>query len=145
MARMHTRKRGRSGSKKVYGVQPSWIQYSKDEIVNTIVNLKKSGVPPSVIGIRLRDQYGIPTVKAVLGTKLGKILAEKGLKDEVPEDLSNLIRRYNNVAKHVELNPKDQANKRGRDLIMAKMLRLVKYYKRTGVLDEKWNLSKVLR
>ncbi|BAB60373.1 ribosomal protein small subunit S13 [Thermoplasma volcanium GSS1] len=145
MARMHTRKRGKSGSKKVYGVEPNWVQYSKDEILNIAVDLKKSGMTSSVVGIRLRDQYGVPTVKAIFGKKLNKLLAEKGIRDEIPEDLNSLIKRYNNVAKHVELNPKDHSNKRGRDLIMAKMLRLVRYYKRTGVLDQKWNLSKVLR
>ncbi len=145
MARMHTRKRGKSGSKRVYGEKPTWVQYSNEEIINTIVDLKKNGVSASVIGIRLRDQYGIPSVKEVIGKKINKILAEKGLKDEIPEDLNSLIKTYNNVSKHVNLNPKDQSNKRARNLIMAKMLRLVRYYKRSGTLDEKWNLSKVVK
>ncbi|MGC8608434.1 MAG: 30S ribosomal protein S15 [Thermoplasmata archaeon] len=145
MARMHTRKRGKSGSKRIYGEKPAWIQYTNEEIVNTITELKKNGTPSSVIGIRLRDQYGIPSVKAVMGKKINKILEEKGMKDEIPEDLSNLIKKYNNASRHVDLNPKDQSNKRGRDLIMSKMLRLVRYYKRMGTLDQKWNLSKVVK
>ncbi len=98
MARMHTRKRGKSGSKRIYGEKPAWIQYTNEEIVNTITELKKNGTPSSVIGIRLRDQYGIPSVKAVMGKKINKILEEKGMKDEIPEDLSNLIKKYNNAS-----------------------------------------------
>jgi small subunit ribosomal protein S15 len=36
------------------------------------------------------------------------------------------------------------SNIRGEMLIMSKMLRLVRYYKRTGSIAPEWNLSKVL-
>ena len=36
------------------------------------------------------------------------------------------------VSKHIVANKRDMSNTRGRNLIMAKMLRLVKYYKRCG-------------
>ncbi len=145
MARMHTRKRGKSKSRKLFSSQkPNWIQFSNEEITKMIVDMKKSGTSPSLIGIRLRDEYGIPGAKAVLGIKLGQVLREKGLTDPVPEDLMNLIRRYQNVSKHMELNSKDFSNKRGQMLIMSKILRLVKYYKREGKLAPEWNLAKVL-
>ena len=72
------------------------------------------------------------------------MLGEAGLTDPVPEDLMNLIRRYQNVSKHMELNSKDFSNKRGQMLIMSKILRMVKYYKREGKLAPEWNLAKVL-
>ncbi|MCL5732086.1 MAG: 30S ribosomal protein S15 [Candidatus Thermoplasmatota archaeon] len=145
MARMHTRKRGKSKSRKIYSNQkPNWIQFSNDEITKMIVDMKKSGTSPSMIGIRLRDEYGIPGAKAVLGRKLGQVLGEAGLTDPVPEDLMNLIRRYQNASKHMELNSKDFSNKRGQMLIMSKILRMVKYYKREGKLAPEWNLAKVL-
>ena len=73
MARMHTRKRGKSKSRKIYSNQkPNWIQFSNDEITKMIVDMKKSGTSPSMIGVRLRDEYGIPGAKAVLGRKLGR-------------------------------------------------------------------------
>ena len=145
MARMHTRKRGKSKSRKIYSAdKPDWIQFSEDEIKNLVVEMKKSGLSSSVIGIKLRDQYGIPGVRSVLGKKLNEVLEESGQADQVPEDLMNLIRRYQNVSKHLEMNSKDFSNKRGQTLIMSKILRLVKYYKHTGKLQPEWNLARVL-
>lgn len=145
MARMHTRKRGRSKSRKIYSQEkPDWIQFSNDEIEKMIVDLKKAGNSNSVIGVKLRDQYGIPGTKAVLGKKLGAVLKSAGEVDPVPEDLMNLIKKYRNVSTHMDANRNDMSNKRGQELLMAKILRLVKYYKREGYLSREWNLSKVL-
>ncbi|MCL4340541.1 MAG: 30S ribosomal protein S15 [Candidatus Thermoplasmatota archaeon] len=145
MARMHTRKRGKSKSRKIYSSEkPNWIQFSNDEVIKMIVDMKKAGSTSSAIGIKLRDQYGIPSTRAVLGKKVNQVLAEAGIKDQVPEDLLNLIRRYQSASRHIELNPKDYSNKRGQMLIMSKILRLVKYYKREGKLAPEWNLAKVL-
>ncbi len=145
MARMHTRKRGRSKSKRIYSSEkPDWIQFSNEEVEKMIVDLKKAGNSSSVIGVKLRDQYGIPGSKVVLGKKIGVILKSAGLVDPVPEDLMNLIKKYRNVSKHMEANRNDMSNKRGQALLMAKILRMVKYYKRSGYLAPEWNLSKVL-
>ncbi len=145
MARMHTRKRGKSKSRRIYSQEkPDWIQFSNEEVEKMIIDLKTAGTSNSVIGVKLRDQYGIPGTKAVLGKKLGKVLQSAGIKDEVPEDLMNLIKKYRNVSKHMDLNRNDMSNKRGQALLMAKILRLVKYYKRSGYLAPEWNLSRVL-
>ena len=145
MARMHTRKRGKSKSRRIYSqVKPDWIQFSNEEVEKMIVDLKKAGTTNSVIGVKLRDQYGIPGTKTVLGKKLGKVLQSAGIKDDVPEDLLNLIKKYRSATKHMDANRNDMSNKRGQALLMAKILRLVKYYKRSGSLAPEWNLSKVL-
>ncbi|WP_075056360.1 30S ribosomal protein S15 [Thermogymnomonas acidicola] len=146
MARLHTRKRGgKSGSKRVYTeTRPSWVQMSDQEVVDTIRNLRSQGMSYSMIGITLRDQYGIPSTRTVMRKKLGKIIQELGMAPQVPEDLMNLIERYRNITKHVEMNKNDLDNKRRQALLMSKILRLVKYYKREGYLSEEWNLSKVL-
>ena len=145
MARMHTRKRGKSKSRRIYSRgKPDWIQFSNEEVEKMIVDLKKAGTTNSVIGVKLRDQYGIPGTKTVLGKKLGKVLQSAGIKDDVPEDLLNLIKKYRSATKHMDANRNDMSNKRGQALLMAKILRLVKYYKRSGSLAPEWNLSKVL-
>ncbi len=145
MARMHTRKRGKSGSRRIsMAERPSWIQLSDDEIKEEVVKLKKDGMSTSMIGIKLRDQYTVPGVRPVLHEKMTKVLEENGVKDEVPEDLQFLIKRYKNVSKHLLLNKKDISNERGKELIMAKILRLVRYYKRTGRLSNDWSLNRVL-
>jgi len=145
MARMHTRKRGKSGSRRIAMVErSSLIQLSDNEITEEIVKLKKDGMTTSEIGIKLRDQYTVPGVRPVLHKKMTKILEENGIKDDIPEDLQFLIKRYKNVSKHLLLNKKDISNKRGKDLIMSKILRLMRYYKRTGRLSKDWSLDRVL-
>lgn len=142
---MHTRKRGRSGSHRFrYTEKPTWVTASPAEIEDTIVQLRNSNLSSAVIGVRLRDQYGIPSTKAVLGKKLGDVLSEKELKSDIPEDLKSVIEKYKRVSKHLELNTADKKNFRSRSLLMAKTRRLIKYYKRKDMLPPGWNLEKVL-
>jgi len=119
-------------------VAPPWVKYSPKEVEELVVSLYRKGYPPSMIGIILRDQYGIPLVKAITGKKILRILRERGLAPEIPEDLYNLIRRAIRVRRHLEEHPKDYHSKRGLQLIESKIHRLVKYYKRKGVLPPDW-------
>jgi len=109
-----------------------------EEVEELVVSLYRKGYPPSMIGMILRDTYGIPSVRAVTGKKLVRILRERGLAPEIPEDLANLIRRAARVRRHLEEHPKDYHSKRGLQLIESKIHRLVKYYKRIGVLPPDW-------
>jgi len=108
------------------------------EVEDMIISLVKKGFPPSMIGIILRDQYGIPLAKMVTKKKITQILREKGLAPEIPEDLYNLIRRAKRVRRHLEEHPKDFHSKRGLQLIESKIRRLAKYYKSRGVLPSDW-------
>ena len=91
-----------------------------------------------MIFIDLRDQYGIPSTKTVLGKKITEILKDNGTEFEYPEDLLNLIKRAVNIREHLEENPKDLHSKRGLMIIESKIRRLVKYYTRNNVLPEGW-------
>ena len=117
---------------------PPWVKYSPVEVEELVVSLAKKGYPPSMIGIILRDQYGIPLVKMVTKKKITQILREKGLAPEIPEDLYNLIRRAMRVRRHLEEHPKDYHSKRGLQLIESKIRRLAKYYKSRGILPPDW-------
>ncbi len=117
---------------------PSWVKYTPEEVENLVVELARKGYPPSMIGIILRDQYGIPLVKQITGKKIVQILKEHGLAPKIPEDLANLIKRAIRVRRHLEEHPKDYHSKRGLQLIESKIRRLVKYYKREGVLPPDW-------
>ncbi|AKA49568.1 30S ribosomal protein S15 [uncultured archaeon] len=146
MARMHTRKKGKSGSRAQFSTENhTWVEMSNDEIKETVVKLKNEGLSKSLIGIRLRDQYGIPSTKVMFNQKLGVLLGSEGLAENIPEDLNNLISRYQRVKRHNQLNSKDTANARNGALIMAKILRLVRYYKRKGVLPAEWKLGRVIK
>lgn len=118
--------------------KPEWLEMTEEEIVELIVKLHKEGQSTSQIGIILRDQYGIPSTKTVLGAKITDILKDNGTEFEYPEDLLNLIKRAVNIREHLEENPKDLHSKRGLMIIESKIRRLVKYYTRNNVLPEGW-------
>ena len=118
--------------------RPEWVTYSDEEIEEMILKFNREGKSTSEIGIILRDQYGIPSTKTVLGAKITEILKDNGTEFEYPEDLLNLIKRAVNIRDHLEENPKDLHSKRGLMIIESKIRRLVKYYTRNNVLPEGW-------
>ena len=139
MARMHSRKKGKSGSTRpVKKTVPSWVRYKSKEAELLVVKLAKEGFSPSQIGVHLRDNYGIPNVKAITKKSVTKTLGEKNLLGEYPEDLMSAIRKNVLVRKHLENNNRDKTAKRGLQLADSKIMRLVKYYKRSGRLPADW-------
>lgn len=135
MARMHARKKGKSGSTKpVVSQADKWLEYNNDEIVKIIIDLAKAGKTPSQIGLTLRDQYGVPDVEALTKKKITQIMKEHKLAPALPEDLTNMLRQALNLRKHLERNPRDQSNSRGLQLTESKIKRLVHYYKRKKTL-----------
>ena len=119
-------------------VKPEWIEYSNEEIEELILKLRKEGNSTSMIGIVLRDQYGVPDVKLITGKKITKILEDHGQELKYPEDLMNLIRRAVNIRDHLAENPKDLHTRRGLRIIESNIRRLVRYYVNEGVLPEGW-------
>ncbi|MEM4397197.1 MAG: 30S ribosomal protein S15 [Candidatus Woesearchaeota archaeon] len=140
MARMHSRAKGKAGSKKPSKKSNyTWMNYKPKEIEMLIIKLAKEGNSTSKIGLILRDSYGIPDVKAILKKNISDILEKKELLPKVPENLSSLLHRVIALQKHLENNKKDTTAKRGLMLTESKIRRLVKYYKKTGKLPETWN------
>lgn len=119
-------------------VKPEWIEYSNEEIEELILKLRKEGNSTSMIGIILRDQYGVPDVKLITGMKITKILENHDQGLEYPEDLMNLIRKAVNIRDHLKENPKDLHTRRGLRIVESKIRRLVRYYRNEGVLPEEW-------
>lgn len=139
MARMHSRKRGKSGSTRpLRSSPPNWVSYGEQEIVDLIVKLSKEGNSPSKIGVILRDQYGIPDVPQVTKKKLTQILLENNVPLVIPEDLQNLIKKAVSLRKHLELHKKDINNKHSLLLVESKIRRLVKYYAIKGRIPSGW-------
>ena len=139
MARMYSRKRGKSGSKKPSGkTSQSWLSYKPREVEMLIVRLAKAEKTPSQIGLILRDTYGIPDVRMLLKKKITVVLKEKKLLKELPEDLLSLIKRDIALMKHAQSNKQDMTAKRGQQITESKINKLVKYYKRTKKISETW-------
>ncbi len=139
MARMYSRKKGKSGSKKpLKKAVPSWVRYKGREVELLVAKLAKEGNTPSQIGLHLRDNYGIPDVRMLTKKSIIQILKEKNLLAELPEDLMAVIRKNVMLRKHLENNHADMVAKRGLQLVESRIRRLVGYYKSTGRLAADW-------
>lgn len=136
MARMHSRKKGKSGSKRPSRIiKPDWCEYTPEQVEELVIQLAKKGESASTIGLILRDSYGIPLVKAISGKKISQILKENKITTPLPEDLTALIKRALKVRKHLEDNKKDLEGTKGLHRIESKIYRLIKYYKKQGVVE----------
>src|SRR5437773_11301576 len=85
----------------------------KADIEETIFRLHQEGLSAAAIGVRLRDGFGVPSVRLATGRSLLEILRSKGAKFALPEDLAGLIRRAASLQTHLKEHGKDLSNKRG--------------------------------
>ena len=137
---MHSRARGKSGSRKpAKKTKPSWITYDAKTVEQLIVKLAKAGKPSAEIGLILRDSYGIPDVKVIIKKNLAQVLKANKLEPKLPDDIRNLLKKSIAIMKHLEINKKDMPARRGLILTESKIGRLSKYYKNTGRLPTDWN------
>ncbi len=142
MSRMHSPKKGQSGSTRPnLEENPEWVPLEEDEIKELIVDLARQGETASEIGVILRDQYGVPDVELAIGDSVTDVIEDNDLGPEVPEDLLSLMEKAVNLKDHLEENPKDKSNQRSLRLVESKIRRLVKYYKEQGEMDEDWRYS----
>ena len=142
MAKMHSRKGGSSRSRPPMVTKaPEWSDVSKEELEKTIMKLHDTGMSPSRIGLTLRDQYGVPNAKLVIGNSITGFLKDNNALGDIPEDLTNLMRKALHVRKHIKANKKDVHNKRALQLTENKIRRMVKYYHDSGRLAPDWTYS----
>jgi small subunit ribosomal protein S15 len=111
---------------------------SASKVEELVVRLAKEGNSASKIGIILRDQHSIPSVKEAAGKTVVQILEDHDIKRELPEDIMNLIKKTVALRRHLERNKKDFASKYGLGLAEAKINRLARYYVRMGLLPKNW-------
>ncbi len=136
---MHSGKKGKAGSTRPsQRTKPSWVRYTPQEIEMLILKLVKDGKQASQIGMILRDTYGVPDIKKVIGKSMLSLLKEKELLPSIPEDLLALIKKNILIKKHIEANKKDMTARHGVILTDSKIRRLVKYYKRSNRLPADW-------
>jgi small subunit ribosomal protein S15 len=108
------------------------------------IKMGKEGLTPSQIGVRLRDEYGIPLVKPIIGKSITTLLRENKLAPALPEDLQNLLERAKRVQQHLANFKSDRRNVRSLELIEAKIYRLSKHYKKVGVLPSTFKYTAVV-
>lgn len=142
MAKLHSKKHGKSGRKRPKAkTSPKWVEYSEKEVKEIISELAKKGTSPTMIGMILRDQYAVPSVKAMLGKTLSQYLADENLLPQYPDDLISLIRKAVRMRNHLKSNKADIHGKVKLMHVESKINRLVKYYTRNGRLPADWKYN----
>src|SRR3989338_2233797 len=141
MARMYSKAKGKSGSKKPIKKIPSWAPYKETEVEKLVIKFSKAGKTASETGLILRDSYGINSIKDLTGKTVNSILDENKVVRKLPEDILALIKRLVSIKQHLEKNNKDQTARRGFQLTSSKIRRLVNYYQGSGRLPKGWKLE----
>jgi len=131
-----------ASSKPVRANAPEWVPLLPREVESKVVELAKEGKQAAVIGLILRDSYGVPSVQEVTGKKIQQILKDAGLGGKLPQDLQNLIQRAIALQEHLAANPRDLHNLRGLELMESRIRALAKYYAGKGELPETWGYTR---
>ena len=144
-ARLYTSKRGRSGSTRPISKKtPAWCKYTPEEIEALVLKLSKEGNSPSTIGMLLRDRYAVPLARSVTGKSVLELLSNTRQVGALPEDISALLKKAEDLRRHLLKNRKDYVNKRSLAMIESKIHRLVKYYRATGQIRPDWQYKHVV-
>ncbi len=142
MARIYSRKKGKHGSKKPVVRKPKeWTELKKKEIEELIIELAKDRKTSAIIGLLLRDKYGVPDVKSATGKTVSQIMKENKVYPDLPEDMMSLLRKAVLLHEHLEKHKPDKHSKKGLGDLESKIRRLGKYYVRKGDLPKKWKYS----
>ena len=145
MARTHAHTHGKSHSiRPTVKDAPSWIVQKPKEIADIIIKFSNDGLSPSEIGLRLRDEYGIPLVKPILGKSVTQVLKDNNIEQSMPEDLNKLVQKALGLQKHLKIHNSDHRNVRSLELIESKIHRISKYYKNSGKIPTTWKYSAVI-
>ena len=70
------------------------------------MKLAREGNSPSTIGVLLRDRYAVPLVRSVTGKTVKQILGSGQQSGALPEDLATLVKKADDLRKHLEKNRK---------------------------------------
>ena len=144
MTRVHGKSRGKSQSIKPMNPKSDWVKTTPEQINELVVEMDKEGLSPSQIGIKLQNEYAIPSIKSVTGKKMKQIMLDNKIKQEIPEDLEALVKRAVSLQSHLKVNKGDRKNVRSLELLEAKVHRLSKYYKRKNIISKDWKYKSVV-
>jgi small subunit ribosomal protein S15 len=120
------------------------VKQNAQEIEELVLKYSKDGLTTSEIGVKLRDQYAIPLVRTITKKSITEILEQKGVKQEMPEDLNNIVRKALGLQKHLKTHTSDRRNVRSLELLEAKVHRVSSYYKKIGRIPKTWKYKSVI-
>ncbi len=131
-----------ASSKPVRDAAPKWVPMLPREVEAKVVEMARDGKQPAVIGLTLRDSYGVPSVQELTGKKIAQIIKDAGAAPALPQDLLNLLHRAIHLQEHLSGNKNDLHNLRGLELMESRIRSLAKYYHGKAVLPEGWVYSR---
>lgn len=138
MAKLHSKKRGKSGSIRIKGKELPKDVPKPEEVENLIVKLAKEGNNATTIGLILKEEHKVPSVRAVCNKTVTSILKENGVKIDYPDDILTLIKKAVGMRKHIINNNRDTHNKTKLIHVESKIRRLASYYTKNGKLPADW-------
>ena len=141
MARLHSKKKGKSGTKRPKTKIVPKFSGDKKKVEEIILKMTKEGVLPSKIGTTLRDKHNVPSVNALLGMSMTAFMKKEGVLPEYPEDLISLIKKAVRMRTHLKSSKADTHNKVKLLHVESKINRLVKYYTGKNRLPKNWRYN----
>jgi len=143
MARLHSKKKGKAGTKRPKSkIAPEWTGMKKSEIEDSILKMAREGVPATKIGLILRDQHAVPNIRASLGMTLKQFLVKEKALPEYPDDILSLIKKAVRMCGHIKTSKNDTHNKSKLSHVESKIHRLEKYYLSKGMLPAGWKYDR---
>ena len=125
-------------------MKSDWVKLTPEQIGKLVVEMNKEGLNASQIGIKLRDEHAISSIKSVTGKNMKGFMEENGINQEIPEDLEALVKKALSIQNHLKSNKGDRKNVRSLELLEAKVHRLSKYYKKKNVIPKNWKYKSVI-
>lgn len=139
---MHTKKKGKSNSRKPRIEEAeSKSGLSREEIEGLIVSYAKGGMPAELIGETLKRKHNVMYIRKETGKRLMQILRENKVEGPLPPDMLQLVKKAVNIREHLASNKSDVHNRIRLGRIESKIWRLVRYYKREGILSSDWKYN----
>ena len=125
-------------------MKSDWVKLTSEQIGKLVVEMNKEGLNASQIGIKLRDEHAISSIKSVTGKNMKGFMEDNGISQEIPEDLEALVKRALSLQNHLKSNKGDRKNVRSLELLEAKVHRLSKYYKKKNIIPKNWKYKSCL-
>jgi small subunit ribosomal protein S15 len=105
--------------------KPTWLKYTKEEVVAIVKKLAEKDITSEKIGLILRDQYGIPSVR-LYGIKMKEAMEDKF---QEPTTL-NLDKKLKKIIDHFKKNKQDKKSERALVITKAKLKKRTDYIKK---------------
>ncbi len=105
--------------------KPTWLKYTKEEVVAIVKKLAEKDITSEKIGLILRDQYGIPSVR-LYGIKMKEAMEDKF---QEPTTL-NLDKKLKKIIYHFKKNKQDKKSERALVITKAKLKKRTDYIKK---------------